>query len=143
MHMCIRRTPQIHLNPWIQDRQYKDIYIQISIYVKPMKYLKSLRYFTPLIYRTRQIYIHRWDLWDTFNIIYDILLYYIHPYIYISIHPYICERAQEETNASIHKSQLHQLHTLIHTIVCLTLDILLGIIKWTPSIFAPTNMNSM
>ena len=98
--------------------------------MRPMKYLQPLRYFRAMIYfHTRYII-------------------YIHIFIYPYIHIYRSVLRRKLmlpviSQSSIDKKKLHHLHTLIYTVVCLTLDILLGIIKCTPSTFASTYMNTM
>ena len=96
LHMCetheILKTAEILASPDMQDTLELYIYIHISIY-------RNIHIFIYPYIHTSYPYIHRWhpwntcNPWDTLNPWYTFhtryIIYYIHPYIHISINPYM------------------------------------------------------
>ena len=80
IHICIRRTAQIHLNHWIQHRQLKDIYLYTYLIVYP--------YMQFFIYILMWAPFDKWNPWFTEHI-YIYRHKSIYPHIHVSIYQYI------------------------------------------------------
>ena len=95
------------------------LYIRISKYPYILSIYSYIQTFVHLYILTSYPYIYRWDPWntDTLNPWYTFctryIIYYIHPYIHISINPYMLPVIYQ---SSIHKERVKELNPTMNII---------------------------